>query len=400
LVDQAIASLSNGMLSILVARAVSTDAFGAFAIAFTVYTFTIGVSRAASNQPLVIRHSGTEGGEFRAAAAAAAGAACLLGLAAAVLVALVLPFTEPMLMRALLVTAVVLPALHVQDLWRSILIVRGRPEAATANDTLWTVAALGGMLLLQRGSHPVWSYVAVWGGAGALAAVYGCRQLGLLPNLASAWGWLREHAKLSGFLLGEYITALGAVNLATLLLGVISSTAQIGAFRGANTLLGPLNIMMFGAYGFAVPELVRRPSLSKRQELLAGGAIAAVLSLTAVAWGVLVYLIPDRWGTALLGASWAVSHAVVLPAMLVLATNGVIAGAGIVLQARGLANVSFRLNTIFAPILVGLACWGAYLDGARGCALGFAAAHLIMIPLWWRKLVTRARPQPNGRPVA
>ncbi len=55
LVDQVISSGTNAGLSILIARSVDQTAFGSFAVAFTVFGFLVGVSRAVSTSPLGVR---------------------------------------------------------------------------------------------------------------------------------------------------------------------------------------------------------------------------------------------------------------------------------------------------------------------------------------------------------
>ena len=73
--DQIVSSGTNLALSVLVARSLSVDGFGAFAVAFTVYSFLIGASRSLIGQPLVVRFASRSDVVFRSAAQSAAGAA-------------------------------------------------------------------------------------------------------------------------------------------------------------------------------------------------------------------------------------------------------------------------------------------------------------------------------------
>jgi hypothetical protein len=59
LADQALSSLTNFALAVLVARAVSTSALGAFGLSFTTYTITLGATRALCSEPLTVRYSAT-----------------------------------------------------------------------------------------------------------------------------------------------------------------------------------------------------------------------------------------------------------------------------------------------------------------------------------------------------
>src|SRR3954447_19034939 len=53
LADQGLSSMTNFALAILVARSVSTSALGAFGLAFTTYTITLGATRALCHEPLI-----------------------------------------------------------------------------------------------------------------------------------------------------------------------------------------------------------------------------------------------------------------------------------------------------------------------------------------------------------
>src|SRR5207248_4411640 len=84
LADQALSSMTNFALAILVARSVSTSALGAFGLAFTTYTITLGATRALCQEPLTVRYSATGEPEWRDGAAAATGAAPVPGVLARV----------------------------------------------------------------------------------------------------------------------------------------------------------------------------------------------------------------------------------------------------------------------------------------------------------------------------
>ncbi|MBC8093783.1 MAG: hypothetical protein H7Y15_17970, partial [Pseudonocardia sp.] len=53
--EQVVSSLSNSILSFIVANSVDSVTFGGFAVAFTVFALVIGASRAISTSPLNIR---------------------------------------------------------------------------------------------------------------------------------------------------------------------------------------------------------------------------------------------------------------------------------------------------------------------------------------------------------
>jgi len=78
--DQAMATLTNFLLSIYVARSLGATQFGAFTLAYLTYGFAINASRGLSIEPLLIRFSGTHLPTWRRATAGCAGTALLVGL--------------------------------------------------------------------------------------------------------------------------------------------------------------------------------------------------------------------------------------------------------------------------------------------------------------------------------
>ena len=55
--DQALSSLTNFAVAILVARSLGTEELGAFSIAFATYLIAVNASRGLATDPLVVRYS-------------------------------------------------------------------------------------------------------------------------------------------------------------------------------------------------------------------------------------------------------------------------------------------------------------------------------------------------------
>src|SRR5512132_919265 len=89
LADQAISSLTNAALSLLIARSVDVRTFAAYAVSFTLYTLIVGGMRALVSQPLAVRFSSRGRAEYRDVARAAVGGALTLGAGAGTLLVLV-----------------------------------------------------------------------------------------------------------------------------------------------------------------------------------------------------------------------------------------------------------------------------------------------------------------------
>jgi O-antigen/teichoic acid export membrane protein len=382
--DQALSSLTNAALAILVARSVSSTAFGAFSVALITFSFVIGISRAVITEPLVIRFSAAEPRALVAAVRQAAGAALLFGAAAGSVCALVgvlLPTGQAG--TALLALSVSLPGLLVQDTWRFGFFAAGRPGAATVNDLVWAVVqfALVGALLTS-GRDSVLLITLAWGAAALVAAVVGCVQLRALPAPRAARAWLRSSPALSARLGADYVLNMGSVNLAMYLVGVVVGLAAVGALRAAQVLLGPLHLAFSGLSSFVLPVFSRRAA--DRQTLnVPALAASGSAALVAVVWVLGLLLLPQSVGVQLLGDSWSGARAVLLPSGIVMIAIAAAMGASLGLKALRRADLLLVVTAVQAPLIVGLGLLGAYQAGARGAAIGFAVAQIIGAVLSW-----------------
>jgi O-antigen/teichoic acid export membrane protein len=387
--DQALSSLTNAALSILVARSVDAHSFGAFAICFSAYSLVIGANRAFISDPLTIRFSDATSESFRSARSHAVAAAAAVGAAASVIL-LVGALTQSGDLRyALLALALTMPGLTMQDALRLSFITEGRPRAAAMSDFLWGVLQIGGVaVLLFADVSSVAVFVIVWGAAAGVAALYGMVRTKVLPAARGTRRWVREQLHLSGFFVAEFTLATGSFQVAFLLVGAIGEVADVGSLRGAQVLLGPLNVAFYGFTFFAVPELVRRRALPRRTHVASALALSASLLTLTLVWGVLLLQLPEAGGRQLLGDAWEGARPV-MPVMTAWAA-AVAASVGpiCVLKAFGAARELFRLSLLLGTLLLSLGVLGAAEGGAEGAALGFAIAQWLLVPLAWTRMLT------------
>ncbi|WP_299038889.1 hypothetical protein [uncultured Pseudokineococcus sp.] len=389
--DQAVSSLANAALTVVIARTVSPAEYGAFALAFSVYSLVVALSQAVAGQVVVIHYSGAAADVIRRASASAAGTALLVGtVSAAVLLPLGLALGAPV-RGVLLAVGLLLPALLVQDAWRTVFVARGTPAAAFVNDVVWIVlqaASIG--VLVVVGVDTAHPYVLAWAGAAAVAALVGARQNGAPPSPRTAPAFLRGHTDVSLPTLANSAAILGALQLSFVLIAVVAAVSDVGALRAAQTLLGPLNILGFAATSFAIPEIVRREP-GRRGLVLAALAISGTLVVVDLAWGAVLLLLPTAAGEALLGDTWAGAREA-LPGMiaytcLIAAT----AGATAVMRAVNRSVLAFWTSAVLGPLVLVLSVLGAATGGALGASLGFAAAGALVLPLCWVLLARAAR---------
>ena len=172
--DQALSSLTNFGLTVLVARQVDTGQLGGFSLAFGTYLITLGISRALCTEPLMVRYSASTRTQWREGAAMAAGASLGTGMIAGIACLIAGKVLGGSLGRTFAVLGLSLPGLLLQDSWRYAFVAAGNPLQAFVNDLVWAVVLFPSVLGFIAIGHSsvVWLTLA-WGGAATVAAVIG-----------------------------------------------------------------------------------------------------------------------------------------------------------------------------------------------------------------------------------
>jgi hypothetical protein len=112
--------------------------------------------------------------------------------------------------------------------------------------------------------------------------------------------------------------------------------------------------------------------------------LSVALSVSALAVGGLLYLLPAAVGRVLLDDTWQPARGVVFFLALALAASSANTGAMTGLRALGDSRRMFRTRLVAAPmILIGVTV-GASVAGAPGAALGNAASTCLTDVVWWR----------------
>jgi hypothetical protein len=385
ILDQALSSITNAALSFFVARAVTQNQFGAFAVAFTLYTVIIGVSRALVSQPLTLKFASAPPHEFREAARQVIAAAGLLGAAAAAGCAGFALLIGGQVRGALLALAVTLPGLLIQDAWRLTFFAQGRPSRAALNDLVWTVAQIVtlGSLYVIDWLNPA-SFILAWGLAAALASIFGMWQFHSPPTMTGSWLWFRTHRHLTGYLVMQFVGVNGAYQGAVLLLAAVGGVTAVASLRAAQVLLGPLNIFVIGTFGTVLPEIVRR-NLDWHGRRLAATVVSAAMTVVPLLWTGFLLAMPSRWGAALLGQTWPGGRSVLLASGIAYAAVGASLGPDLLLLSMRRTREVFWLSMALVPLLFILGLIGVEIAGAPGAAVGFAAAQWLVVPLYWRQ---------------
>jgi O-antigen/teichoic acid export membrane protein len=381
--DQALSSLTNFVLAIVVARAVSASDFGAFSLALVTFAFVVGLGRGMIGDPFVVRFTDAPRRIRRRATGQATGAALVFGALAGVVCALAAIFLTGHARYALLALALSLPGLVLQETWRHTFFAAGRPAAATVNDGVWAVVQFGLLgVLLAADVKSVFVITIAWGLSALVAAIVGILQTSIVPRPFSALAWYHETRDLNVRMALDFALNMGAVNLAIFLVGGIAGLVGVGALRAAQVLLGPLNLLFAGLSAFVLPALAREAASGRRlvrSALRASGATGAVAST----WVVILLVLPTAVGDQILGESWAGAHSVMLGSGLVSIAVSFVLGASLGLKALRRADQMLRVTFLQSPLMLGLGALGAWQWGAVGAAYGFAIAQIFGLLICW-----------------
>ena len=385
LADQALSSLSNLAVGVVVARSSTVADFGVYALAFGGYTIALNVSRAVSTEPLAVRHSGTRTPDWERAVRASTATALLAGFLAMLVGLAIAAFPGVPSKGVLIAFAVTMPGLLLQDAWRWAFFVVGEGQKALVNDLIWLLAMLaifGGLYLTDAASAP--SLTFAWGLGAVIAAVAGRFQAGIPPRRQLIREWVRRNWDLSPKYVGEMLAVSGTIQVYMLGITAAAGLAATAGIRGAQVLLGPVNVLNQGIRMISVPEAARALRHSYRRLWLVGLAISFGVGAGALAWGAIFLLLPPFVGRELLGPGvWNQAHEVLIPVILLQALGASNAGAFAILRALTAATRGLRVRLISSVILILCGVGGAFLWGAKGAAWGLATASFTTLLLWW-----------------
>lgn len=383
--DQAISSLTNFFMGILVARTVSPTDFGAFSLAFAAYVLALVVSRGLTGEPLVVRHSHTSDADWRAATAGSAGLATAFAFAAAVVVLVLAAIVGGRLGEAFLALAIVLPGLLVQDVYRYAFVARGVPMHAFICDLTWAAILLPALILLGGGPGTSLALpILVWGASALISAGVGMALGRILPSLRRARAWFSESRHLGLRYATEALISQAPFQVMLFVLGSVAGLSAAAALRGAQLLLGPIGMLIIGLSIVGVPEGVR---LSRSRGARGLRSPAALLSLgtasITLVWGLALTLLPADIGEKLLGETWVGASAVLVPITFAWIGNALAFGATVGLRVLADSRRSLRARSADASAQMIGGVTGALVGAAFGAAFGLAVGMAIGAVAWW-----------------
>ena len=382
---QAASSGSNFLLSVLVLSVATAAEFATFSLCIMTYALVLQLVRAAVAVPATLLQTGEADADDAQRAAAVAVTVAASGVAAAAMVAASVVGTGTG--RSLLaVIGLSLPVLLYQDALRYACYAWGRPSVATVSDVTWlTLQAVFSALLFAVDRESPTGFLAVWAAGGVVTGLATGAYLRLTPRFTAARTWLRSHRDLWQRLLGEFVVASSSHQAVWYGLAIVAGAGELGRVKAAQTLLGPLVVLVLGGSAFGVPESVRAAHDRQRLRFVAL-RLSAFLVATAVVCGVAAYALVPTFGPALFPNSWETARPLIPLLTAFTAALGASLGPTAALRALDQNQWLLRVRATSgaAVVLLGVAA-SARFD-APGAVATVVAAEAVVGWLAWRRL--------------
>ena len=375
-VDQIISGGSNFLALIAAAHLLDLDDFGRYGVVFLTFVVVQSIARALVSEPCLVH---PEAVTARPGQVLTSG--ITTGLALGVMLAvggLVITLVEPRLGWGLVVLGVLFPFLTAQDLGRYLGIARHRPGEAFVLDLVWLLLMLAGLgWLLTHDGYGIATMIAVWGGSGALAGLLTFWLHRPVP-VRLGFEWLASTWSLAWRYLITNLVNHGAALSASLVVLIVVGARSLGALQAAQILTRPFSVFLVAATSAGVSELAR---LVRTDAGFARGVRRTTLLVSTVACVNLVILVvlPDSLGKAILGGAWSAADPLLLPAGLQLVLIGLLSGARIGLYGMRRMGVVVGLDVVATAMMLVALVIGLQVNGILGAMWAIVIAQAVVM---------------------
>jgi len=391
-IDQAIAGASN-LAIILLASHVLGRSSGYFVIIFTVYSLALGASRALIGDPTLIHPE-----EARDRPGEPIGAAVVLGVGLGALIlgaGAITTIWNHEMGSALMVLAVVIMPLLLQDLGRELGFATKRPGRAISLDSLWLLLVIAGAVGLKlTHTHALGWFVAVWGGTGAVAAVLTFSQNRGFP-ITLGIGWIRFTWPFSWRYLLSYSANSGASLVGTSALGAVAGKTALSGVGGNVSL-----VRVFGTFQIAAvaagTSRIARTALRPREVLGLGAKFSALTTTVAALNGLVLVVLPDRIGEAVLGGPvWEAAKPLLWANAAQILCLGIITGARAGMLGMRAAKYTVKIDVVTTVVVLAATVIGVVVHGVLGAFWAVGIGQAAMAIVWWSMFRWYVAQQPD-----
>ena len=293
--DQALFAGSNFVVSILLARWLEPEGYGAYTFAYTVFILLGTIHGGLVVEPMLVfgagRFKGRLGKYLRVLLSGHLQLALVFGAILGSGAAISWALGEMVLARALGVFAVAQVAILFQWTMRSACFIRTQPALAAASDALYSVLVIGGAFALRAmGVLDVGTAIALLAGASLVAGSVTAMRLGV-PLHRRDDDALEADSREQHWGYGGWAASSGVLQwvqgyLPFVLLPLWATLAETGALRALFNLVMPVLHATSAITTLLVPYMVRAETLERQTKIARG--VAALLLTGAIAWALLI----------------------------------------------------------------------------------------------------------------
>jgi O-antigen/teichoic acid export membrane protein len=392
--DQGLFASSNFVLNVLLARWLTPEEYGGFALAFSVFLLLAMAHSALLVEPALIFGPGRYGTRQRwylhrlvlGHAAVTTGTAVLLCMATFVAWTIGLPTTTAVSLGSLFLAS---PFILFLGLMRRACYMSSTPRLAASSGLLYLILVLGAVLVLRTASalNPV-SAFAVQGVCSVLSGAWLARRLGVLlktveggPSAEIVWA----HWQYGRWALASGVLMWLPANIYFVILPAWQSLAATATLKAAGNLVAPILHANGALATLLLPALVRRRDNAREFRRAAGIALGAFTAGGLAYWLFIGLAGPyvTRW---LYGGQYAFEPAWfwLLGALPLSGGAGLVFGA--VLRARERPDhvfLAYVVTTLCSPVGLALTRVSGITGALTGMLLGSAATAGTMVLLGW-----------------
>jgi O-antigen/teichoic acid export membrane protein len=382
--DQVLSSGTQFLLIVLVARRADPTTFGAVSVALLVHGFLLGVVRAAIAEIVLLRCQAQPSAARREARVGLFLTLWGGGMAAVALLGVGLAVGGEV-GHYLQLVALAAPAVYAQDVLRYVAYGTDRLGLAIAIDGVWMgVQVVLSAVLVGSGKATPSLLILAWTVGAIAGASVGALVLRVWPRpVALRRWWAQERARAGGFVT-DFMVANGLMQGSFILLSVLLPLDEFAGLRAAFLCLSPLANLLAGVRTLTLAQLAglrASPVRARRRALQVALALAGVGAI----YGICLVLLPDRWGSALFGETWAEAVGLVgLLAVGELIRLGSFSAIDLV-KVLGSPKDLVRTRVVTsAGVVTGLLV-GAMAAGPYGAVVGTVVGNLLVTTVWWRR---------------